>query len=225
MIFCVILEEGKVIKLNEDIEKLKDEHFNTYKNAVIANIENNSTILVKEDLYSLINKPPLDSMDLLKNKIIDLAKKNKIVIDNNDLDKILDNYRKKVIKEFDNFIKTRTTFYTDLVSSIKRENDSTTIKILKKDLNNYNKKMKKDIKKIIEDNTNSLILKKSINIFKVDDSNINSDLNKFINKTYIKQFLENVDIKILVKDATLINTIKEQTERYQFTLSNSHLFN
>lgn len=225
MIFCVILEEGKVIKLNEDIEKLKDEHFNTYKNAVIANIENNSTILVKEDLYSLINKPPLDSMDLLKNKIIDLAKKNKIVIDNNDLDKILDNYRKKVIKEFDNFIKTRTTFYTDLVSSIKRENDSTTIKILKKDLNNYNKKMKKDIKKIIEDNTNSLILKKSINIFKVDDSNINSDLNKFINKTYIKQFLENVDIKILVKDATLINAIKEQTERYQFTLSNSHLFN
>ena len=225
MIFCVILEEGKVIKLNEDIEKLKDEHFNTYKNAVIANIENNTTILVKEDLYSLINKPPLDSMDLLKNKIIDLAKKNKIVIDNNDLDKILDNYRKKVIKEFDNFIKTRTTFYTDLVSSIKRENDSTTIKILKKDLNNYNKKMKKDIKSIIEDNTNSLILKKSINIFKVDDSNINSDLNKFINKTYIKQFLENVDIKILVKDATLINTIKEQTERYQFTLSNSHLFN
>ena len=214
-----------MIKLNEDIEKLKDEHFNTYKNAVIANIENNSTILVKEDLYSLINKPPLDSMDLLKNKIIDLAKKNKIVIDNNDLDKILDNYRKKVIKEFDNFIKTRTTFYTDLVSSIKRENDSTTIKILKKDLNNYNKKMKKDIKKIIEDNTDSLILKKSINIFKVDDSNINSDLNKFINKTYIKQFLENVDIKILVKDATLINAIKEQTERYQFTLSNSHLFN
>ena len=214
-----------MIKLNEDIEKLKEEHFNTYKNAVIANIENNSTILVKEDLYSLINKPPLDSMDLLKNKIIDLAKKNKIVIDNNDLDKILDNYRKKVIKEFDNFIKTRTTFYTDLVSSIKRENDSTTIKILKKDLSNYNKKMKKDIKKIIEDNTNSLILKKSINIFKVDDSNINSDLNKFINKTYIKQFLENVDIKILVKDATLINTIKEQTERYQFTLSNSHLFN
>ena len=214
-----------MIELNEDIEKLKDEHFNTYKNAVIANIENNSTILVKEDLYSLINKPPLDSMDLLKNKIIDLAKKNKIVIDNNDLDKILDNYRKKVIKEFDNFIKTRTTFYTDLVSSIKRENDSTTIKILKKDLSNYNKKMKKDIKKIIEDNTDSLILKKSINMFKVDDSNINSDLNKFINKTYIKQFLENVDIKILVKDATLINTIKEQTERYQFTLSNSHLFN
>ena len=214
-----------MIKLNEDIEKLKDEHFNTYKNAVIANIENNSTILVKEDLYSLINKPPLDSMDLLKNKLIALAKKNKIVIDNNNLDKILDDYRKKVIKEFDDFIKTRTTFYTNLVTNIKRENDSTTIKILKKDLSNYNKKMKKDIKKIIEDNTDSLIIKKAVNIFKIDDPKINSDLNKFINKTYLKQLLENVDIKILVKDATLINSIKEQTERYQFTLNNSHLFN
>ena len=214
-----------MIKLNEDIEKLKEEHFNTYKNAVIANIENNSTILVKEDLYSLINKPPLDSMDLLKNKLIDLAKKNKIVIDNNDVDNILDNYRKKVVKEFDGFIKARTTFYTDLVSNIKRENDSTNIKILKKDMSDYNKKMRKDIKRIIEDNTNSLILKKSLDIFKVDDSKINSDLYKFINKTYIKQLLENVDIKILVKDATLINSIKEQTERYQFTLSNSHLFN
>ncbi len=214
-----------MIKLNEDIEKLKEEHFNTYKNAVIANIENNSTILVKEDLYSLINKPPLDSMDLLKNKLIALAKKNKIVIDNNNLDKILDDYRKKVIKEFDDFIKTRTTFYTNLVTNIKRENDSTTIKILKKDLSNYNKKMKKDIKKIIEDNTDSLIIKKAVNIFKIDDPKINSDLNKFINKTYLKQLLENVDIKILVKDATLINSIKEQTERYQFTLNNSHLFN
>lgn len=214
-----------MIKLNEDIEKLKDEHFKTYKNAVIATIENNSNILVKEDLYSLINKPPLDSMDLLKNKFINLAKKNKIVIDNDELDKILNNYRKKVVNEFDSFIDSRTKFYTKLVSNIKRENDSTTLKILKKDINSYNKKIKKDIKNIVEDNVNSLILKKSVDIFKTDDEKINSDLSNFINKTYIKQLLENVDIKILVKDATLINSIKEQTERYQFTLSNSHLFN
>lgn len=214
-----------MIKLNEDIEKLKDEHFNTYKNAVIATIENNSNILVKEDLYSLINRPPLDSMDLLKNKLISLAKKNKIVIDNSELDKILDNYRKKVIKEFDGFVDSRTKYYTDLVSNIDRVDDSTTIKILKKDLNDYNKKMKKDIKKIVEDNTNSLIIKKTNNIFNIDDQKLESDLSNFINKTYIKQLLENVDIKILVKDATLVNSIKEQTERYQFTLSNSRLFN
>ena len=36
---------------------------------------------------------------------------------------------------------------------------------------------------------------------------------------------ENIDIKILVKDTTLINGVKEQSERYLFTLENSRLFN
>jgi hypothetical protein len=33
-----------------------------------------------------------------------------------------------------------------------------------------------------------------------------------------------VDIKILVKDTTLINGVKEQSERYIFTLENSRLY-
>ena len=37
--------------------------------------------------------------------------------------------------------------------------------------------------------------------------------------------LENIDIKILVKDTTLINGAKEQAERYLFTLNNSRLLN
>ena len=37
------------------------------------------------------------------------------------------------------------------------------------------------------------------------------------------QFLY-VDIKILVKDATMINSIKEATDTYLFTISNSRLF-
>ena len=36
--------------------------------------------------------------------------------------------------------------------------------------------------------------------------------------------IENVDIKILIKDTTLMNLVKEQTERYLFTISNSRLF-
>ena len=32
-------------------------------------------------------------------------------------------------------------------------------------------------------------------------------------------------MKILVKDTTLINTVKETTDRYLFTLSNSRLLN
>ena len=36
---------------------------------------------------------------------------------------------------------------------------------------------------------------------------------------------ENIDFKILVKDTTLINGLKEQAERYVFTKNNSRLFN
>ena len=48
---------------------------------------------------------------------------------------------------------------------------------------------------------------------------------KFLQTTYIKQLLESVDFKIIVKDTTLINRVKEQGERYLFTKKNSYLLN
>ena len=51
------------------------------------------------------------------------------------------------------------------------------------------------------------------------------DVSKYVRGSYQKQLLENFDIKILVKDTTLINGTKEQGERYLFTLNNSRLLN
>ena len=82
---------------DKDIKKLKEEHFNSYKNAVLDNIINNSNVLFDEDIMSLIKKPPLDSMDLIKSRFLSVAKKNKIIIDNELLNKYLDRYRKDVI--------------------------------------------------------------------------------------------------------------------------------
>ena len=42
---------------------------------------------------------------------------------------------------------------------------------------------------------------------------------------YQKTLMENVDFKLLVKNTILINGIKEQTERYTFTLNNSRILN
>ena len=50
------------------------------------------------------------------------------------------------------------------------------------------------------------------------------DISKYVKGNYQKQLMENFDIKILVKDTTLINGTKEQGERYLFTLNHSHLF-
>ena len=51
------------------------------------------------------------------------------------------------------------------------------------------------------------------------------DMIKYLKNNYLKQLLENVDIKVLVKDAMLMNNVREQGERYLFTLQNSRLFN
>ena len=63
---------------------------------------------------------------------------------------------------------------------------------------------------------------------KVEESIVNKvtkEATDYLKKNYQRQLLENVDIKILVKDTTLINNVKEQTERYIFALNNSRLLN
>ena len=52
-----------------------------------------------------------------------------------------------------------------------------------------------------------------------------SDISKFNKEIYQKQLISNIDNKILVKDTTLINATREQTERYLFTINNSRLLN
>ena len=56
------------------------------------------------------------------------------------------------------------------------------------------------------------------NLFVKEESN-------FLKKLYLKQLLDSFDIKLLVKDTTLINSVKEQGDRYIFTLKNSRLLN
>ena len=56
-------------------------------------------------------------------------------------------------------------------------------------------------------------------------SKIVSEVSKYVKGSYQKQLLDNIDFKILVKDTTLINGTKEQSERYLFTLNNSRLLN
>ena len=58
----------------------------------------------------------------------------------------------------------------------------------------------------------------------INDKKIINDLEKYINGNYQRQLFENIDFKILVKDTILINSFKEQSERYLFTLENSRLF-
>ena len=89
------------------IEELKEQHINNYKKAIMENIKNNTKALVNDDIKSLIAKPPLDSMDSIKNKFLDLAKKNKIVLNTEELSKMLESYRNKLSKVLSDIEKDR----------------------------------------------------------------------------------------------------------------------
>ena len=53
--------------MQEEKEKIKLQHIESYKKAIIETIKNNTNSLIDDDIMSLIKKPPLDSMDQITN--------------------------------------------------------------------------------------------------------------------------------------------------------------
>lgn len=217
--------------MNEDtIKEIKNLHIINYKNSIIESIKNNSNVLVDNDIKSLLKKPPLDSMDLIKSKFLDVAKKCDTILNIDKLSKMLDKYRVDIIKCCDDIKKTRIDTLISKVDNyvLLKEND--VIKINKKDFNDINKKIKKILKESLSKSLEKNIENNIKNIFKdmVDDSILSkfkTDVLKYIKGSYQKQLIENFDIKVLVKDTTLINVVREQSDRYLFTLRNSRILN
>ena len=214
----------------EDVKQFMKQHIDNYRSAIIDIIHNNTSVLVDEDITSLLKTPPLDSMDTLKTKLLSFAKSNKIVFNTESLNKILESYRKDIIKCCPKIKKTREEPLKEIVSKTVFNKKNTIIHINKKDFIIINRDIRRLVKAQLKDSYENKILNKIDSIFSKDidikvKDNIIEDLDKYIKKVYNKQLLENMDIKILVKDTTLMNNVKEQSERYLFTLKNSRLLN
>ena len=213
--------------MNSNIDSIKIQHEKSYRNAINELIKNNTEVLVDQDISSLINKPPLDSMDFLKTKFLSLAKKNKIVLNTECLDRLLDKYRKELLKISNDIRNIRTSDLIKILDNTELDKKDV-LKLNKKDFESINKKIIKMVKdKITEEND---IVKN--NIFSIFSKNIDDDIKnkvieeaiKYMNSSYRKQIIDGIEVKMVVKDITLINLIKEQGERYLFTMENSRLF-
>lgn len=215
--------------MTNNVEDFKKTHLDNYRRALVDTLVNNTNALFDEDIASLLKKPPLDSMDVIKSRFLDLAKKNKIILNAENLDNILDNYRSKCLEFCKTLKDIRINTLSKIINDFKLINDNDNIKLMKKDFSSVNKTIKSEIKNFIKDILNTEIFEKMDSLFDKDvDSAIKkriiTDVTKYINNNYLKQLLENIDFKILVKDTILTNSIKEQGERYLFTLENSRLF-
>ena len=215
--------------MNDDLKYLKKQHILNYKNNALQIILNNNNSLFDEDIMSLFKKPPLESMDLIKNKLISITKKYNIIINTDNYNDIDSKYRERLSELCNKIKKVRLESYNDIVNSFNFDNNNNeVIKLLKKDTIVLDKEIRKEFKTgIIEAIDNSFLEKFDKLFVEEPDDKIMDDIidkfEKFINK-YLKQLLENIDIKILVKDTILINSIKEEGDKYLYTLNNSHLF-
>lgn len=215
---------------DDELKKFREQHKQSYKNALLDNIRNNTDVLVDQDITSLLKKPPLDSMDLIKSKFLDLAKKNKIVLNTEELTNMIDEYHNFMLTCC---VEIKDIRFKELSSKVKKaelKKDNDTIKLLKKDFNNINKEIRKIIKDKLAKGYNDYIMK---NIDSLFSSDVNDGIKKkvidsistYVNGSYQRQLLDSFDMKILVKDTTLINSVNEQCSRYIFTLNNSRLLN
>lgn len=212
----------------ETIEDFRQKHFENYKNAVLETLKNNTISLFDDDILSLLKKPPLDSMDAIKCKFLELAKRHKTIIQADVLDKILDDYRKKVITYIPSWKKIRIEELQKIITSFSPKKESDIIKLNKKDFTALNRKLKKKIKSDISVIIEKKIVKNVNLVFTkdIEEKNANvlfNEMIKFVSSTFLKQLLESIDFKVIVKDTTLINGVREQGERYLFTKMNSYL--
>ncbi len=210
-----------------EVELLKKQHFDNYKNAMIENIKKNTSTLVDEDIMLLLKKPPLETMDLIKVKFLDISKKNKSIINTKSLDEIVENYRNNLIQCLKEIKVIREKELTEKVDKYVYLNDNNVFKLTKKDFVSINKKNKNLLKQSLLSALDQEIFTKMDNVFKEEDEDLKKkmfdEIVKYLKGTYQRQILNSVEFKEIVKDTTLINSIREQGERYLFTLRNSRL--
>ena len=216
--------------MDSEINKMKLEHERGYKNTILDIIKNNTNVLVNEDIKTLLSTPPLDSMDTIKSKFLELSKKNKTILNTEKLNNMISKYRKSLLKCSKEIYDLRISVLNKKVEDIDLEKKGSIIKINKKDFNDLNKKIKNILKKPLKDSYDDIIDKQIKTIFdgKIEEDiydKFHNDISKYIKTTYQKQLFESLEIKILVKDTTLINATKEQGERYLYILDNSRIFN
>ncbi len=213
----------------EIIEEFKGKHLDSYKKAVLEIVKNNTKSLIEEDLFSLIKKPPLDSMDIIKGKLINLAKSKKIILETNAVDKLIESFRNSLKTDIMQLKKVREECLIEKIDEFNPTRETETIKITNKELTTVNKTFTKECKKrltkSIEQVEATLDSIYTQDTKEMDIKEVNNQFIKYLKGSYQKQLFENISMKIMIKDRTLINGVNEQGERYLFTKGNSYLFN
>lgn len=210
-----------MVVVKEDILK---QHKQILMTAGLELATNNTNSLIEDDIINGVIEVPLEAMDTVKQRVLNIAKNNSLVLNSDKFNEVLISYKEELKKEFRNIFKKRIKLIEDNYSKFDDDKPLDLVKNLKKELVKFNKEAKKEEKQILTSLVKEKIISNLDLIVKDDNTTFKKDATKFLQTTYVKQILETVDMKILVKDTILLNSLKEQIERFIFTMENSHLF-
>lgn len=210
-----------MVVVKEDILK---QHKQILMTAGLELATNNTNSLIEDDIINGVIEVPLEAMDTVKQRVLNIAKNNSLVLNSDKFNEVLMSYKEELKKEFRNIFKKRIKLIEDNYSKFDDDKPMDLVKNLKKELVKFNKEAKKEEKQILTSLVKEKIISNLDLIVKDDNTTFKKDATKFLQTTYVKQILETVDMKILVKDTILLNSLKEQIERFVFTMENSHLF-
>ena len=209
------------IVVKEDILK---QHKEILMTAGLELATNNTNSLIEDDIINGVIEVPLEAMDTLKQRVLNIAKYNNLILNSDKFSEVLTNYKNDLKKELRNIFKRRIDIIKENYSKMDDDKPLELVKNLKKDLVKFNKDAKKEEKQVLTVLVKENLVSNLDLIVKDSNSTFKKDATKFLQTIYVKQILETIDMKILVKDTILLNSLKEQIERFVFTKENSHLF-
>ncbi len=207
--------------VKEDILK---QHKEILMTAGLELATNNTNSLIEDDIINGVIEVPLEAMDTLKQRVLNIAKYNNLILNSDKFSEVLTNYKNDLKKELRNIFKRRIDIIKENYSKMDDDKPLELVKNLKKDLVKFNKDAKKEEKQVLTVLVKENLVSNLDLIVKDSNSTFKKDATKFLQTIYVKQILETIDMKILVKDTILLNSLKEQIERFVFTKENSHLF-
>lgn len=210
-----------MVVVKEDILK---QHKQILMTAGLELATNNTNSLIEDDIINGVIEVPLEAMDTVKQRVLNIAKNNSLVLNSDKFNEVLISYKEELKKKFRNIFKKRIKLIEDNYSKLDDDKPMDLVKNLKKDLVKFNKEAKKEEKQVLTSIVKEKLVSNLDLIVKDDNTTFKKDVTKFLQTTYVKQIIETIDMKILVKDTILLNSLKEQIERFVFTMENSHLF-
>ena len=205
-------------------QDLLNEHKKIFISASSELVNNNTNSLIEDDIITGIIDPPLETMDIIKSRFLSVAKANNLILKTDALNQLLTNYKNKLKEEFKKIGDKRKKFISKHIEKIGDDKSLNLVKELKKELVKFDKEIKKESKELVLDLINKELVSNIDNINSAIEPKNKKEMIRFLQVTYVKQFLELLEMKLIVKDTILLNSLKEYLDRFIFTTENSHLF-